>query len=138
MFECTKWEDLRREVWIEEKHTTRKWRCWEDLDSGNSIRTGAKGRSQQPRGFRRRRKRQTIEKSEQINRIRFLRAYPQKHFFPLGLKFSSDGQLTPHLRTANSAGRSLGHVRWLDSLLHTHMHTPAVQPHYIFLRTNRR
>ena len=31
-FECAKWEDLRKVVWIEK---ARKWRCWEDLDSGN-------------------------------------------------------------------------------------------------------
>ena len=37
MFECRKWEDLRREVWIEEEYTTRRWRCWEDLDSGNWV-----------------------------------------------------------------------------------------------------
>ena len=35
MFECRKWESLRREVWIEEEYTARSWRCWEDLDSGN-------------------------------------------------------------------------------------------------------
>ena len=37
MFECRKWEDLWREVWIEEEYTTRRWRCWEDLDSGNWV-----------------------------------------------------------------------------------------------------
>ena len=35
MFECRKWDNLQRKVWIEVEHTVRRWRCWEDLDSGN-------------------------------------------------------------------------------------------------------
>ena len=36
-FSCKKWEELRKEVWIEEEATVRKWRDWEDLDSGNWV-----------------------------------------------------------------------------------------------------
>ena len=35
VFECKKWDNLRRKVWIEEEHTVRSWQSWEDLDSGN-------------------------------------------------------------------------------------------------------
>ena len=35
MFECKKWDNLRRKVWIEEECTVRSWQRWEDLDSGN-------------------------------------------------------------------------------------------------------
>ena len=37
VFACNKWEELRKEVWIEEEATVRKWRDWEDLDSGNWV-----------------------------------------------------------------------------------------------------
>ena len=35
MFKYRKWDNLRRKVWVEEEHTVRCWRSWEDLDSSN-------------------------------------------------------------------------------------------------------
>ena len=80
-----------------------------------TCRTGAKGRSQQPRGFRHRRKWPTIEKSEQINEICFLRKHPQNYMFPLGWKFASDRQLTLDLRNCQLS-RSVTEARSLAGL----------------------
>ena len=35
VFECKKWDNLRKKVWIEEERTMRRWQSWEDLDSSN-------------------------------------------------------------------------------------------------------
>src|SRR5258705_118333 len=37
VFACENWEEFRKEVWIEEEAIARKWRDWEDLDSGNWV-----------------------------------------------------------------------------------------------------
>ena len=37
VFACEKWDTLRKEVWIEQEGIARKWRDWEDLDSGNWV-----------------------------------------------------------------------------------------------------
>ena len=34
---CEEWRELRKEVWIEEEATARRWRDWKDLDSGNWV-----------------------------------------------------------------------------------------------------
>ena len=37
VFDCEKWRELCKEVWIEEEATARKLRDWENLDSGNWV-----------------------------------------------------------------------------------------------------
>ena len=54
---------------------------------------------------------------------------PRKESFP-------PTKSSPTYEIANSAGRSLSRFRWLV-LLHTHMHSPAVQPQHYILRTNK-
>ena len=46
VFTCEKWDTLRKEVWIEQEGIARKWRDWEDLDSGNWVinETNAEGK----------------------------------------------------------------------------------------------
>ena len=39
VFVCEEWRELRREVWVEEEATARRWRDWEDVDSGSKRRT---------------------------------------------------------------------------------------------------
>ena len=37
VFECRKWKELRRELWIKEEARSRSWGSWEDIDSGTWL-----------------------------------------------------------------------------------------------------